>query len=77
VDAGRQWSWADVTLETYYADTCENFATGDFIFEDLQMYTEGGSLVEPDWTETFPEPTECSGSVTVNSPYSITISHNV
>lgn len=57
-------------------ESCEQFATGPFMFENMVMTMSNGTTVVPDWTTTLPEPSECNGNITVNAPNSVTITHN-
>jgi len=73
-DAGRTFDWTDVTLETYSVASCNEFPNGPMVFSSMSMTLQGGGQVTPSWSPT--GATECNGQMTVNSPSTITISHN-
>jgi len=73
-DASREFNWADVTLETYSVTACNQFPNGPMTFTSLQMAFEDGSSHTPAWTLT--GATECSGSITVQNPLALTITHS-
>jgi len=73
-DANREFNWADVTLETYSVTACNQFPNGPMKFTNLQMTFEDGNSYTPAWTLT--GATECSGSITVQNPLALTITHS-
>jgi len=58
-----QYNWADITLEVYTVQTCNEFATGPATFTNLAMWDKDGMLLTPDWTLT--GSTQCQGSITL------------
>ncbi|ELR18578.1 uncharacterized protein ACA1_155240 [Acanthamoeba castellanii str. Neff] len=75
-DAGRKFNWVDVTLETYDVTDCAQFASGPVSFYDMKLVLSDGSSVPPVWQLNSPASTKCNGTLTVNSPFSVTIRHN-
>ena len=75
-NAGRYWDYADVTLETYSVTSCDQMATGTFVFENLQLFASDGTLLAPEWKNTTIEPSECGGSISA-SGVTVAISHNL
>jgi len=73
-DAGRTFDWTDVTLETYSVASCDEFPAGPMVFSSMSMTLQTGGDVTPTWSPT--GATECSGSLTVDSPSQITITHS-
>jgi len=73
-DAGRTFDWTDVTLETYSVTTCDEFPPGPMVFSDMAMTLQTGDDVTPNWSPT--GATECDGSLSVDSPSQITITHS-
>lgn len=71
---GRQFNWADVTLETYGVTTCSEFPNGAMVFSNLSMTLSDNSQPTPQWSAT--GATECGGSLTVENPTTISIQHN-
>jgi len=69
------FEWADVTLEQYYVDSCQQYPVGSFEFKHLKMKLADGHHVSPDWYHTTP-PTECDGSIVIKSPRHVTITHS-
>jgi len=70
---GRNFNWADVTLEVYAADSCPMFAVGPMSFTEMSMWDEQGQALDPQWLTTHDKP--CGGTVTLDSKTSITIEH--
>lgn len=71
---GRNFNWADVTLEVYAAKTCPMFAVGPMRFTNMSIWDETGATMEPKWLLTQNKP--CGGTVTLSSDKtSITIEH--
>ena len=71
---GRNFNWADVTLEVYGAATCPMFAVGSMSFTQLAMWDEHHRPMEPQWLTTGSKP--CGGKITVDNKTSITIEHS-
>jgi len=67
------YNWADVTLEVYNVNTCEDFAPGKATFNDLVLKDAQGDTLTPQWT--FTGPTSCAGSIAQTSPTSVYIQH--
>jgi len=72
--AARNFTWCDVTLETYNVTNCAQFPSGPMTFSNLSLSDESGAIT-PNWTP-WAEPTECNGSLTVQSASEIIIQHN-
>ena len=78
VDTGAEaFNWADVTLEVYSIDACDEFAVGPMTFSNLTIVGIDGSIMTPDW-ELSPGggATECNGQLTVDGS-TITIQENI
>jgi len=73
-NAGRVFDWTDVTLETYSVTACNQFPNGAMTFSSLKMTLTNGGVPTPQWSPS--GPTECAGSLAVDSPSTITITHN-
>jgi len=72
---GRNFNWADVTLEIYSVNTCSAFAVEPMTFSELSLWDENMSPMQPKWDTTFGKP--CGGTITVDaSKNTITIEHN-
>ena len=70
---GRNFNWADATLEVYNVKSCEEFAIGPMHFTENRLWDTAGKPMAPKWLETGPK--ICGGSTTLNSDGSITIEH--
>ena len=60
----RTFNWADVTLEVYSIEACDQFAPGEMIFSDLKMWdTNYESMIDENtpWLLTSPRP--CGGTI--------------
>jgi len=66
--------WADVTLEIYTINTCNQYSTGTVHFTDMELTGSSGESVMPSWTQ--PAGTECRGTVDILDSKSIDIYHN-
>jgi hypothetical protein len=66
---GRNFNWADVTLEVYGIDECAEFAEGEMTFSDVKLWdTEMKPMEVPekDWLLTSPnKPGLCKGEIKV------------
>jgi len=71
--AGRSFDYVDATLETYTVSACTDFPTGPMEFSQMELNLQGG-LVTPSWTIT--GATECSGKLSVVTPFQIYIQHS-
>jgi len=67
------YNWADVTLEVYSVNTCQDLAKGKMFFNDLAMTDSQGQTLSPKWTAT--GPTLCGGSIQSASANSAFIQH--
>jgi len=67
------YNWADITLEVYYVNQCEDFAKGKAYFNDLKMTDAQGQQLSPQWKPT--GTTFCSGSIAPGSSNSYYIEH--
>ena len=70
---GRDFNWADATLEVYNVKSCAEFAGGAMHFANLSMWDEHGTGLAPRWLSTGPK--VCGGKTTVDSD-KITIEHS-
>jgi len=68
------YNWADVTLEVYSVTSCQDFASGMAVFDDLVLTDAQGAVLTPQWS--FTGPTACSGTITQTGSDSISISHS-
>jgi len=66
--------WADVTLEIYSINSCDQYSTGTTHFTDMALTGSGGESVTPKWTQ--PSGTECGGTVNILDTTRIDIFHN-
>lgn len=66
--------WADVTLEIYTIDSCNQYSDGKVHFTDLVLTGSSGESVTPSWTQ--PAGTECQGKVDILDAKTIDIYHN-
>jgi hypothetical protein len=60
----RSFNWADITLEVYSIDACDQFASGDMVFSELEMWdTNYESMIDDTtpWLLTSDRP--CGGSI--------------
>ena len=72
---GRNFNWADVTLEIYAVDSCSDLPRGKMIFSNLSLWDERMNPLQPEWSTTHGKP--CNGKVTVNRDRNtITIEHH-
>jgi hypothetical protein len=67
------YNWADVTLEVYYVETCQDFARGKASFNSLVLTDSQGENLSPNWSPT--GTTICGGSITSAGPGSYVIQH--
>lgn len=68
------YMWADVTLEIYTIDRCDQYSNGKVHFTDMKLTGSGGESVTPHWTQ--PGGTECRGKVDILDARTIDIYHN-
>jgi hypothetical protein len=68
-----QYNWADVTLEVYQLDTCNQFAPGKAWFKDLNLKDKQGDKLQPKWT--FTGQTACGGSISLSKSSQVYIEH--
>jgi len=66
--------WADVTLEIYSINSCDQYSNGKIHFTDMKLTGSGGESVTPKWTQ--PSGTECQGKVDILDTTRIDIYHN-
>jgi len=69
------YNWADVTLEVYTISSCNDFATGRAVFNQLVLKDAQGQTLNPQWQ--FTGQTQCNGVIQQTSPTSIYIQHSV
>jgi len=68
------YNWADVTLEVYYVNTCNQFAKGAAAFNDLTITDNQGQVLTPQWQNDSGS-TICGGSITPSGSNGYTIQH--
>jgi len=68
------YNWADVTLEVYGVNTCQDLARGKASFNSLVLEDSQGEKLTPQWKPT--PPTLCGGSITSAGPDSYVIQHS-
>jgi len=66
------YNWADVTLEVYNVNNCNQFARGVFTAATLALY-DNKARISPSWS--FTAPTACNGHIE-GSASTITIRHS-
>jgi len=74
-DASRDFDWVDVTLETYTVTSCSQFPNGPMVFSNMVLTIANAGRVNAAWADETGA-TECGGSLAINSPSQITITHN-
>jgi len=67
------YNWADITLEVYYVNTCQDFAKGKAFFNDLVLTDSQGQSLNPSWQPT--GTTICGGMIQSASANSWFIQH--
>jgi hypothetical protein len=67
------YNWADVTLEVYNVDSCDDFAPNKANFNELTLKDAKGDKLTPKWT--FTKATSCGGKIAQASDTSIYIEH--
>jgi len=67
------YNWADITLEVYYVETCQDFARGKASFNSLVLTDSQGQNLSPNWNPT--GATLCGGSISPAGPGSYVIQH--
>jgi len=68
------YNWADVTLEVYYVNTCQDLARGKASFNSLVLEDSQGQSLSPNWSPT--AGTLCGGTVATGGAGSIVIEHS-
>jgi len=68
-----QYNWADVTLEVYGIQGCQDYAPGKALFTQLVLKDQTGQVLTPSWQLT--PATECGGSISQLSSNSLVIQH--
>jgi hypothetical protein len=74
---GRNFNWADITLEIYSVDTCSGLAIGPMTFSEIALWDERMSPISPEWLFTSKKPcgekkppsSLCSHRVTIICSY--------
>jgi len=67
------YNWADITLEVYHVNTCNDLARGKAVFNDLALTDSQGQTINPNWSNLSGN-TLCGGSIS-GSGSSYTIEH--
>jgi len=67
------YNWADITLEVYYVNTCQDFPKGKASFNSLVIEDAQGQNIAPNWNPT--GTTLCGGSITSAGAGSYVIQH--
>uniref|UniRef100_A0A6B2LDW6 Uncharacterized protein n=1 Tax=Arcella intermedia TaxID=1963864 RepID=A0A6B2LDW6_9EUKA len=68
------YNWADITLEVYSVNTCNDFAKGKAFFNSLVLLDQQGQTLTPQW-ENDSGNTLCGGSIAPASANSYYIQH--
>jgi hypothetical protein len=68
------YNWADITLEVYKVNTCQDFARGKMIFSSLDLVDSQGQQLTPQWKPT--GATLCGGSIQSSGSNSYYIEHS-
>eukprot|EP01089_Gocevia_fonbrunei_P003283 TRINITY_DN1320_c0_g1_i3.p1 TRINITY_DN1320_c0_g1~~TRINITY_DN1320_c0_g1_i3.p1 ORF type:complete len:300 (+),score=67.35 TRINITY_DN1320_c0_g1_i3:359-1258(+) len=68
------YNWADVTLEVYNINACNQLANGRALFTNLNVKDAQGSTLSPRWS--FTGATLCQGHTTQPESTTVEISHN-
>jgi len=68
------YNWADITLEVYGVNTCNDFAKGKAVFNDLSLQDSQGQSLKPNWNPT--GTTLCGGSIASDGDNSYYIVHS-
>jgi len=68
------YNWADVTLEVYNVNNCQQFANGKFTAASLALYDNMNQRLSPQWTYTGASP--CNGVIQSQGANTVVISHN-
>jgi hypothetical protein len=72
---GRNFNWADATLEVYAVKECANMAVGPMTFKNVSLWDENMKPMQPQWLLTGKKP--CGGTTTLDKETgSITIEHS-
>jgi len=75
-NAGRNWTWIGVTLETYRTtnSNCGLYPHGSTRFYDFEITALDGSAIRPNWRVVNSD--QCGGTSTVHSWDDVSISTN-
>jgi len=69
------YDWADVTMEVYHVNSCDEFHTGPMEFQDWAMKDSAGNALTPTWD--FTGATACGGHIKQSiSTNSFTVEHD-
>jgi len=70
------YNWADVTLEVYYVNTCQEYAVGPMTFNSLTLKDVQQQVLTPSWQ--FTPTTNCNGRIvqSTTDPTQMYIQHN-
>jgi len=73
--ASRDFDWVDVTLETYSVSGCKEFPDGPMVFSQMVLTLDNAGVTSVPWGKNT-GPTQCNGSITIDGPARVTITHN-
>jgi len=68
------YNWADITLEVYSVNTCQDFARGKAYFNALTLIDSQGAVITPTWQDISGS-TLCGGDISANGANSYYIEH--
>lgn len=68
------YNWADITLEVYHVNACQDLARGKALFNDLVLTDSQGQTINPAWNDISGN-TLCGGSIASNGANSYVIQH--
>jgi len=71
---GRNFNWADATLEVYNVKSCDEFAVGPMTFTENKLWDTDMNPMTPKWLLTADKP--CGGKTTMENDGTITIEHS-
>jgi hypothetical protein len=71
---GRNYNWADVTLEIYGIHQCNQFADGPMLFDEIALWDTEMKAIAPEWLLTTTKP--CKGEIKLLHNGSFTVQHS-
>ena len=70
---GRNFNWADATLEVYAVNKCDEMAVGPMTFTENKLWDTDGKPMVPEWKLT--KEKVCGGTTKLGEDGTITIEH--